>query len=41
MIGYVLGHNSKMLHLMTRLGFDAMTDPDDASMRIVVKRLTT
>jgi len=39
MVGYVLAHNSRMLHLMTRLGFEMMTDPDDPSMRIVVKHL--
>ncbi len=41
MVGYVLGHNTKMLHLMSRLGFDAMADPDDPTMRIVVKHLAT
>lgn len=39
MLGYVLGQNTRMLHLMTRLGFDVMSDPDDSAMRIVVRRL--
>jgi len=39
MVGYVLGQNTRMLHLMTKLGFAVMTDPDDNSMRIVVRRL--
>ncbi|MFO1321797.1 MAG: bifunctional acetate--CoA ligase family protein/GNAT family N-acetyltransferase [Burkholderiales bacterium] len=40
-VGYVLGHNSRMLHLMTRLGFDNRTDPEDNGMRIVARRLGT
>ena len=39
MVGYVLGQNTRMLHLMTKLGFAVMTDPDDSSMRIVVRKL--
>lgn len=37
--GLVLGKNSNMLGLMTRLGFTIEPDPDDASLRRVVKVL--
>jgi acetyltransferase len=37
--GYVLGDNQRMLQLMSRLGFDYRRDPEDATLRIVEKRL--
>jgi acetyltransferase len=37
--GYVLANNGLMLSLMTRLGFKIENDPDDATMRRVVKLL--
>ncbi|MBI1395818.1 MAG: GNAT family N-acetyltransferase [Betaproteobacteria bacterium] len=36
MFGYVLGQNTKMLRLMTTLGFEIHFDPEDSSMRRVV-----
>lgn len=37
--GYVLANNGLMLRLMTKLGFEIEPDPDDATMRRVVKSL--
>ncbi len=37
--GEVLGSNSGMLHLMTRLGFAIRTSPEDPAIRIVTRNL--
>ncbi len=39
--GLVHGNNSQMLHLMHRLGFTIEVDPDDHSLRRVVKSLVS
>ncbi|MBL8535124.1 MAG: bifunctional acetate--CoA ligase family protein/GNAT family N-acetyltransferase [Betaproteobacteria bacterium] len=41
MVGFVMSHNTRMLHLMSDLGFEVGPDPDDPSMRRVRRDLTT
>ena len=39
MIGLVLAENSEMARMMTRLGFEGRTEPDDPAVMRFVKRL--
>ncbi len=39
LVGYVLGSNRTMLTMMQHLGFAIRIDPDDATMRVVVRAL--